>query len=436
MPRERNASAAASIDRHLLVGLVTAGLLVFGAGGWAVTTELSGAVLASGTIVVDGHVKTVQHPLGGVVEEIAVRNGQLVRQGDIVMRLDDDLARADLGVVDNALDALTVRQARLEAERDGTTVLEMPLQVAERLDEPALDAMVRSETQYFDSRVQARNGLRAQLRERIAQHQEEIEGLTLQAEAQEESVGLVADELADLERLYAQKLITKNRVMVLRREAATMRGALGQLLAEIAATKGRVSETELQIIQIDQDMRNEVNKELRENAEKIAELQQRRIAALDQLKRINIRAPHDGVVHELAVHTVGGVIAAGDPVMLIVPEEELLVVEAKVAAQDRDQLHVGQTALLRMSAFNQRTTPELQGEVSVIGADLVEDERSGFQYYRVRMKLMPGEQDRLGDNSLAPGMPVESFVQTGYRTVFSYLTKPIADYAAKAFRAD
>ena len=296
--------------------------------------------------------------------------------------------------------------------------------------------MVRSETRYFDSRVQARNGLRAQLRERIAQHEEQIEGLSLQAKAQEESVGLVADELEGLEQLYAQKLVTQNRVMALRREAATMRGALGQLLAEIAATKGRVSETELQIIQIDQDMRNEVNKELRETAEKIAELQQRRIAALDQLKRIDIRAPHDGVVHELAVHTVGGVIAAGDPVMLIVPEEELLVVEAKVAAQDRDQVHVGQTALLRMSAFNQRTTPELQGEVSVIGADLVEDKRSGFQYYPVRMKLMPGEQDRLGDNVLAPGMPVESFIQTGYRTVFSYLTKPIADYLAKAFRAD
>ena len=393
-------------------------------------------MLASGTIVVDGHVKTVQHPLGGVVEEIAVRNGQLVRQGDIVLRLDDDVARADLGVVDNALDALVVRQARLEAERDGAAVLEMPRLVADQLAEPALAAMVRSETRYFDSRVQARNGLRAQLRERIEQHAEQIEGLSLQAKAQEESLGLVADELEGLEQLYAQKLITQNRVMVLRREAATMRGSLGQLLAEIAATKGQVSETELQIIQIDQDLRSEVNKELRETAEKIAELGQRRIAALDQLKRIDIRAPHDGIVHELSVHTVGGVISAGDPLMLIVPEEELLVVEAKVAAQDRDQLHVGQPALLRMSAFNQRTTPELQGEVSVIGADLVEDVRSGFQYYPVRMKLMPREQERLGANVLAPGMPVESFIQTGYRTVFSYLTKPIADYLAKAFRAD
>jgi HlyD family secretion protein len=436
MTSERNATAAASIDRHLMVGLVTAGLLVFGAGGWAVTTELSGAVLASGTIVVDGHVKTVQHPLGGVVEVIAVRNGQLVRQGEIVMRLDDDVARADLGVVDNALDALMVRQARLEAERDGAADIEMPRSVAERVSDPALAAMVRSETRYFDSRVQARKGLRAQFRERIAQHQEQIEGLSLQARAQEESIGLVADELEGLEQLYAQKLITQNRVMPLRREAATMRGALGQLVAEIAATKGRISETELQIIQIDQDMRNEVNKELRETAEKVAELQQRRIAALDQLKRIDIRAPHAGVVHELAVHTVGGVVAAGDPLMLIVPEQELLVVETRVAAQDRDQVHVGQSALLRMSAFNQRTTPELQGEVSVIGADLVEDERSWFQYYPVRMTLMPGEQDRLGDEALAPGMPVESFIQTGYRTVFSYLTKPIADYFAQAFRAD
>jgi HlyD family secretion protein len=436
MARERNVSARASIDRHLAIAGIAAVLLVFGAGGWAVTTELSGAVLASGTMVVEGHVKTVQHPLGGVVEEIAVRNGQPVRQGDIVMRLDDDVASADLRVVDNALDALVVRRARLEAERDGEVVLEMPRSIAERLAEPTLAAIVRSETRYFDSRVQARDGLRAQLRERIAQHEEQIDGLRLQSEAQEESIRLVADELSDLEKLYAQKLITKNRVMALRREAATMRGTHGQLLAEIAATKGRVSETELQIIQIGQDLRNEVNKELRETAEKIAELQQRRIAALDQLKRVDIRAPHDGVVHELAVHTVGGVIGAGDPLMLIVPAEELLVVEAKVAAQDRDQVHIGQSALLRMTTFDQRTTPELHGEVSVIGADLVEDERTGFQYYPVRMHLMPGEQDRLGDEMLAPGMPVESYIQSGYRTVFSYLTKPIADYLAKAFRAD
>jgi HlyD family secretion protein len=436
MKRGQEGSASRSIDRHLSFGLVTAALLVFGAGGWAVTTELSGAVLATGTIVVDGDVKMVQHPIGGVVEEIAVRNGEVVRRGDILVRLDDDVARADLAVIDNAIDALSVRQLRLQAERDGIAVLELPPQLADRLDEPALAAMVQSETRYFESRIQARDGLRAQLRERIAQLREQIEGLGLQAKAQEEAVALVLDELEGLEKLYSEKLIPRTRVMELRREAATMRGALGQLLAETAASKGRISETELQVIQIDQDMRNEVNKELREASEKIAELQQRRIGGLDQLKRIDIRAPHDGIVHELAVHTVGGVVAAGDPLMLIVPGGEMLVVEAKVAAHDRDQLHVGQNALLRMSAFNQRTTPELQGEVSVIAADLVEDPRSGLQYYPVRISLRDGEQGRLGDNTLAPGMPVESFIQTGYRTVFSYLTKPIADYFAKAFRAD
>ena len=165
-------------------------------------------------------------------------------------------------------------------------------------------------------------------------------------------------------------------------------------------------------------------------------MEQRRIGALDQLKRIDIPAPYDGIVHELAVHTVGGVVAADETLMLIVPGEEMLSIEVKVAAQDRDQLHIGQTALLRMSAFNQRTTPELRGEVSVIAADLVEEPRSGFQYYPVRIRLMDRERDRLGDNKLSPGMPVESFIQTGYRTVFSYLTKPLADYLARAFRAD
>ena len=182
-----------------------------------------------------------------------------------------------------------------------------------------------------------------------------------------------------------------------------MRGALGQLMAQIASSGGRVAETELQILQIDQELRNEVTKELREANEKIAELTQRRIGALDQLKRVDIRAPHDGIVHELAVHTVGGVVAAGETLMWIVPGDEMLSVEVKVAAQDRDQLHIGQNALMRMTAFNQRTTPEIFGEVSVIAADLVEDQRTGLQYYPVRLKISEQERERLGGNTLGAG---------------------------------
>lgn len=436
MSLESKGSSIISIDRHLRFATISAALLVFGAGGWAVTTELAGAVLASGAIVVDGDVKAVQHPLGGVVEEIAVRDGSVVEQGDVLLRLDDDVARADLALVVTALDALLVRQARLEAELEGRTELGAIPALAGRIEEPGVAALLATEKRYFESRTEARQGLEAQLNERIAQLREEIEGLRVQADAQEDAIALIREELEGLEELFAQKIVTRTRLLELKRQESSMRGTLGQLLAQIASSRGKVSETELQILQIGQELRNEVTRELRETTEKIAELTQRRIGALDQLKRIDIRAPHDGIVHEMSVHTIGGVVGAADTLMLIVPGRELLSAEVKVSAQDRDQLHVGQSALLRMSAFNQRTTPEIYGEVSVIAADLVEDARSGMQFYPVRIRLPQEEIERLGDNVLTPGMPVEAFVQTGQRTVFSYLTKPLADYAARAFRAD
>ena len=388
MNGDRKTPAIHSIDRHLRFAGIAIALLVFGGGGWALTTELAGAVLASGTVVVEGNVKAVQHPLGGVVEEIAVRDGMMVRQGDVVLRLDDDVARADLALFDDALDALHVRRARLEAERDGRAELGPVVELAQRTDEPGVAELIASETRYFASRTQARSGLKAQLRERIAQLQEEIDGLRIQSAAQEDAIALMREELDGLEQLYAQKIVARTRIMELKREELTMRGTLGQVVAQIASSGGRVAETELQILQIDQELRNEVTKELREANEKIAELTQRRIGALDQLKRVDIRAPHDGMVHELAVHTVGGVIAAGDTLMWIVPGDEMLAVEVKVSAQDRDQLHLGQNALMRMSAFNQRTTPEIFGAVSVIAADLVEDPRTGLQYYPVRLKIL------------------------------------------------
>jgi HlyD family secretion protein len=204
----------------------------------------------------------------------------------------------------------------------------------------------------------------------------------------------------------------------------------------VAQAKGRISETALQILQIDQDLRSEVSKELREVQAKVAELVERKVAAEDQLRRIDIRAPQDGVVHQSMVHTVGGVITAGDPLMLIVPETDELSIEVKVAPQDIDQLQPGQATMLRLSAFNQRTTPELKGKVSLIAADLVVDPRTGSQHYPVRIAFVDGERERLGAAKLVPGMPVESFIQTGSRTVFSYLTKPLADNITRAFREE
>ena len=436
MTTRKAGTATRSINRHLNIALAAAVTLIFGAGGWAATTEISGAVLASGIVVVEANVKKVQHQTGGIVGSINVRNGQRVKQGDVLLRLDPTIAAANLAVVTKGLDAVAIKQLRLEAERDGRDAILLPADLATRRGEPELASLIRSETAFFESRRQARNGLRAQLGERIAQFEEQVEGLHLQVEAHTDSIDLIHEELTGLEDLYAKKLVPIARLMQLKRESAELRGKKAQALAEIAQSRGRIAEARLQILQIDEELRADVSGALSELQEKASELAERKVAAADQLQRIDLRAPVSGIVHELAVHTVGGVIDASAILMLIVPESDELTIEARVDVQDRDQIHVGQSTVLRMTSFNQKTTPELQGEVQIIGADLVEDVRTGAHYYPVRIRLLSGEKLRLGDKVLMPGMPVETFVQTGYRTVLSYLVKPLSDYLTKAFRSD
>jgi HlyD family secretion protein len=436
MSQTRKPNARRSIRQHTRLGVAAALFLVGGLGGWAVVTELSGAVVAPGTVVVDSHVKKVQHPTGGVVGEIQARDGDRVRAGDIVIRLDETVAKANRAMVAKSLDELAARQARLEAERDGLKDLVLPSGLTPRAAEPELASLVQGERRLFESRREARAGQKAQLQERIAQLQEQIEGTHLQAGAKADEIKLIQDELVGVQELWRKNLVPITRVTALKREETRLRGERGQLISGVAQAKGRISETALQILQIDQDLRSEVSKELREVQAKAAELVERKVAAEDQLKRIEIRAPQDGVVHQSVVHTVGGVINAGEALMLIMPETDELSIEVKVAPQDIDQLQPGLDTVLRLSAFNQRTTPELKGKVSLIAADLVTDQRTGLAHYPVRIAFADGERERLGATRLMPGMPVEGFIQTGYRTVFSYLTKPLADHITRAFREE
>jgi HlyD family secretion protein len=236
-------------------------------------------------------------------------------------------------------------------------------------------------------------------------------------------------------QLYEQRLIQLSRLTTLERDLARLSGERAQYIASRAQAKGKITETELQIIQIDQDLSSEVAKELREVDMKIGEFIERQVTAEDQLKHVDIRAPQDGVVHQLAVHTVRGVVSPADPIMLVVPEADLLAVEAKVAPHDIDQLHIGQAAGLRFSAFNQRTTPEVTGALTRISADVSQDQRSGQSYYVVRIGISPEQVARLGNNAkLVPGMPVEVFIKTYDRTVISYFTKPLHDQILRAFR--
>jgi HlyD family secretion protein len=423
-----------SIRRHLLGGTVIALLLTCGLGGWAATTELAGAVVASGSIVVNSNVKKVQHPTGGIVAELLVREGAMVRAGDIVMRLDETTTRVNHSIVTKGIDDMRARKARLVAERDGSEAIGFPADLMERISNPDVAGAVDSERKLFELRRSSRTGQKSQLGKRITQLEEEIRGHTALQDAKTEEIELIGRELDGVKGLWDKKLIQLNRLTALEREAARLKGERAQSIATTAQAGGKVSETELQIIQIDQDLSSEVAKELREVESKIGEYTERKVAAEDQLKRIDIRAPQEGFVLQLAVHTVGGVINAGDVIMLIVPQADDLSVEAKVPPQEIDQLHIGQPTGLRFSAFNQRTTPEISGTVSRISADISADQRTGQNFYTVRVAISKEEIAKLGDVRLVPGMPVEMFAKTHDRTVLSYFVKPLHDQASRAFR--
>jgi HlyD family secretion protein len=426
--------ARSSIRLHLIVGLAVVVVLAGGLGGWASTTEISGALIAPGAVVVDSNVKKVQHPTGGVVGEVLARDGDIVKAGDVVVRLDDTVTKASLAIVTKNLDGLWARAARLQAEQQGLSKVVFPAMLLDRMDDPDVKNIIASETKLFEVRTTGRIGQKAQLRERITQLNEEIAGLTAQEQAKDQEIALVEKELVGVNSLYDQHLVQISRLTTLQRDAARLNGERAQFVASRAQAKGKITETELQIIQVDKDLVSDVSKDLRETNDKIGEFVERKVTAEDQLRRTDIRAPQDGMVLQSTVHTVGGVITAGDAIMMIVPQADALSVEAKVNPQDIDKLQIGQKTLLRLSAFNQRTTPELNGVVTRVSPDVTTDQRTGQSYYTIRVSMPPEEVKRLGDAKLIPGMPVEAFVQTGDRTMLSYLVKPLRDQLMRAFR--
>jgi HlyD family secretion protein len=427
-------TARRSIRSHLIIGLVVVLLLAGGLGGWASTAQISGALIAPGSVVVDSNVKKVQHPTGGVVGELRARDGDVVKAGDVVVRLDDTVTKAGLAIVTKNLNGLWARAARLEAEQRSAERITFPTVLLEQIADDEVKNVIASETKLFNVRLSSRTGQKAQLRERVAQLNEEINGLAAQQAAKAREIELIEKELIGVRGLYNQQLVQLSRLTVLERDAARLAGERAQFMAARAQAKGKITETELQILQIDKDLVSEVSKDLRETNDKIGEFVERKVTAEDQLRRIDIRAPQDGMVLQSTVHTVGGVITAGDAIMLIVPQADNLSVEARVNPQDIDQLQIGQKTLLRLSAFNQRTTPELNGIVSRVSPDTTTDQRTGQSYYTIRISMPPSEIARLGDVRLIPGMPVEAFVQTGDRTMLAYLAKPLNDQLMRAFR--
>ncbi len=426
-----------SLRRNLFAGTVGIVLLFGGVGGWAATTELSGAVIASGLLVVEGNSKRVQHPEGGIIAELLVREGQTVTAGEIIVRMDDTAARASLTATEKTIGQLLARQARLEAERDGRPDVVTPLELEERLRHEAAESAMANERRLFADRLASRNGQKARLTEQIGQLREQIAGLDVQRNAKAGEIALIEKELEGMRRLHEIGGITMSQVNALERSAMRLEGERGQLIASIAASRGRISELELQVLQVDRDVRTEVAAELRDVENRLATLAEEEVTARDRLRHSEVKAPIGGTVHLLAVHTVGGVVTPAETLMEIVPHASTLTVEARVAPQDVDQIAVGQPAKLHLSAFNRATTPELSGTVIRISADLETDQKTGVSFYRAAIAILDDEIGRLPAGLvLVPGMPVETFIATGQRTVASYFLKPIRDHAQRAFREE
>ncbi len=424
-------------ERELRTGLRVLIVATVLGGGWMTFVPLAGAVVVPGNLVVQSNVKAIQHPTGGIVAEIKVDNGKRVAAGDLLLRLDPTQAQASLQMVSKQLDEARAKIARLTAERDGSDQPDFPPQLTSRMNEDKVRSLVNSEISLFKARLSARQSQKDLLQGRVSQLTDEITGLEAQSASKTKQIELINGELTGVQDLYDKRLVPLTRLTTLQREAARIDGERGQLVSSIAETKSKIGEAQLQIVKVDQDFRAEVVKDLGETQAKEGELVEKGISARDQLDRIEMRSPVNGIIHQLNVHTIGGVIKSGETVMEIVPDSDDLEVEAHVQPKDIDHVRKGQEAFVRFSAFNQRTTPQVSGQVTFVSADTTQDPHAtaatGPAYYTVRIFLSEDERRRLGDVQLIPGMQAEVFMQTGKRTMMSYLFKPITDQLRRAF---
>jgi HlyD family secretion protein len=432
----RPADSGSGLLGRSLAGLLVTALLVLGVGVWSVTARLSGAVVAPGQLVVDGNVKKVQHPTGGVVAEIRVKNGDTVAARDVVMTLDDGQSRALAAIQVAKIVALESERARLVAERDDADDLVVPPRV-DRAD-PAVAAAFEGERRLLAARRDGWTSQKARLAERIVQTRREIEALGAQRQAKGREIGLIERELKVVEGLADRQLANLNRVTGLQREAARFAGEIGALDAQMARARSSVAEIELQIIEFDQRIVTDVHRQIREIDGQLAEVVERKAAADEQVRRTELRAPASGTVHELAQHTVGGVVRPGETIMSVVPQRDTLAVEVRIAPRDIDQVTVGQRALLRFSALNREQTPEVPGTVSQVGADVSREAATGREYFMARIVVDAKAAEQAGGADgglqLTPGMPVDSFIETDSRTALSYILKPLTDQFQRALR--
>jgi HlyD family secretion protein len=426
-----------SMRNYQLVGVLGLIVVAGGIGAWAALSSIQGAIIASGVTRVETSSKKIQHREGGIIRKIAVKEGQLVKAGDLLIELDQTEAKARHSIVASLVVEGLAQKARLEAMRDETAKITFPAELLDRQSEPTIAGLITAQQKLFAAQRAAQKGRQEQLEQRIEQLKEEIAGLKSQTVSRKEQVDLITRELVDLTKLQKKGLVPVTRLLALQRQKANLEGQQGQLVANIAQTKSRIGETRLQIIQLNDDVRSKTLAELRDVNAKLKESRERAIALTAVLSRTKINAPRTGYVHQLAFHTIGGVIGPGQVIMNIVPELDDLIIEARVKPQDIDSIHISQKARIRFPSFNARTTPEVSGSVFHVAADLTQVDNQTPPFFAIKVKIKKSELEKLGkDNKLIPGMPAETFIQTRARTPLSYLIQPLRDQIMRTFREE
>ncbi len=425
-----------SVRAPMIVGLTGLIVLLGGFGSWAAVTQISGAVIASGQIVVDQNRQVVQHPDGGVVAAIEVDEGDTVEAGQVLVRLDATALRSQLAITENQLFELQARRGRLEAERDGREEIEFPDLVSEVAARNAEVAdLLDGQRRLLTARNETVASEISQLEKRRGQIADQIGGIEAQQKAMNEQLALIEKELADQQSLLDRGLAQASRVLALQREKSRLLGQLGELVAQAAQSEGRITEIDIEVLKLGTRRREEAITTLRDLQFRELELLEERRATIEQMSRLDITAPVGGVVYGLQIFALRSVIRPADPILYVVPQDRPLIIDARVPPTDIDKIYVGQEVTLRFSALDQRTTPELVGQVMQISADAFQDDATQQSYYRAEIALREGQRERLPEDvTLIPGMPVETFIRTADRTPLAYLTKPLTDYFAKAFR--
>jgi HlyD family type I secretion membrane fusion protein len=436
-PKPRNVPVIATDARPwVLFGIFWVMLIFAGFGGWAATAPLSSAVIAQGGLAVDSKRKQIQHLEGGIVEKLLVRDGDVVAPGATLVKLDETRPRSMLAIIESSLRKELASEARLIAERDGSAEIGFPAELTGEPGHPEIKALVDSQRAIFRARRDSVNGEVAILKQRTDQLADEIKGLSAQFDSKHLQLGFIDEELRGLKQLMEQGQTTKPRVLALERTAAALKGEQGELLSNIARSNKAIGEANLEAIQREKNFQKVVTEELEAVQARLRDLQERAVAARDVLKRIYITAPVGGTVVSTAVHTVGAVIKPGETIMEIVPGQDSLIAELFIQPHDIDNVTLYQEAAIRLLAFKQRTTPLLNGTVTYVSADSLENPMTKQHYYLAKVAVPQAEIEKLGALKLQPGMQVEVMIRTGDRTAFQYLMQPLMDSVNRAWRED